>query len=106
MTPAESAMTKPLKLCPYCGTKEILEIDGRNHIVHWFMCQKPGASYFRYPDFTVEEELPHWETTEDGGAHVFIDESRRIKRWHAVGYCPIGCPLLEEGLVAFPEKNQ
>ena len=92
-------MSHSLKLCSHCGTQEILEIHGRNHIVHWFACQKPGSNYFRYPDFTVEKlEEPHWETTEDGGDHVFIDEFRRIKKGHSVGYCPEDCPLLSEAL--------
>ena len=38
-----------------------------------------------------------WETTEDGGDHVYVDRHRRVRGFHAVGYCPGDCPLRDEG---------
>lgn len=45
--------------------------------------------------YTIEYE-PGWETTEDGGDHVYVDKGRLIKARHSVGYCPEDCPLIGE----------
>ena len=37
-----------------------------------------------------------WETTEDGGEHVYMDQHRRARVLHAAGDCPSNCPLRNE----------